>query len=614
MSEIPAKKPAGRETKRLSREALQAFLDGRAQVSARHPPDSPYTVADRWEERADQRRDSPFLYYRDTVLSYAQAEAWANRIARTAYTRGLRQGDVCALMMENRPAFILVLLGMAKLGVIVSLLNTSVGGKALQHALGEIGAKAVIAGEEKLSAFADLDRAKTPAIWLWRDPETPADPALHALAAADFGTAVEASDSARPPAQWREGLKAGDMALYMFTSGTTGLPKAVRYSHMRWLNGGDVKELMCNFTDDDVFYCCLPLFHGAAIMSLLASTLSTGGAFVMRRRFSAREFWPDVRRHGVTVVQYVGEICRYLLSQPPSPDDRRHTLRAMMGTNMNPELWKNFQERFGVPEIYEGWGSSEGNTMVTNYENNPGAVGRVPYWEKTNLRLVRFDVENDTHIRDENGHMILCKPGETGEAIARINFDPKSGAGRFEGYTSAEATEKKILRDVFQPGDAWWTSGDLLREDDDGFIWFIDRIGDTFRWKSENVSTQEVADTLSAAAGVEMVNVYGVKVPGQEGRAGMAALIMRPGEAFDPDAFYALTRERLPPYASPLFIRLWREPVFTASHKLRKVELQSEAYNPSRCSDPLYVRDDPNRTYTAYSDAVLERLGLPKSE
>jgi fatty-acyl-CoA synthase len=614
MSEISAKKPAGREARRLSREELQAFLDRRAQVSARHPPESLYTVADRWEERVNQRADNPFLYYGDTVLSYAQADEWANRIAMAAHAQGLRKGDVCGLMMDNRPPFLLVLLGMAKLGVIVSLLNTSISGKALEHALGEIGAKAVIGGEEKLSAFAGLDMSRTPPIWLWRDSENPADSSLLRVAALDFGAAVEAAAATRPPAIWRDGLKAGDMALYMFTSGTTGLPKAVRYSHMRWLNGGDMKELLCNFTEDDVFYCCLPLFHGAAIMSLMASALSTGGTAVIRRRFSAREFWRDIRRYNVTVTQYVGEICRYLMGQPASPEDRHHSLRTMMGTNMNTELWKDFQERFGVPEIYEGWGSSEGNTMVTNFENVPGAIGRVPFWEKTNLRLVRFDVESDSHVRDENGHLIVCKPGETGEAIAKINFDPKVGAGRFEGYTSAEATEKKILRDVFQPGDAWWTSGDLMREDDEGFIWFIDRIGDTFRWKSENVSTQEVADTLSAAAGVEMVNVYGVIVPGQEGRAGMAALIMRPGQAFDPDAFYTLTRARLPAYAAPLFVRLWREPVFTASGKLRKVELQSEAYAPSRFSDPLYVRDDTNRTYTPYSEAVLARLGLPKSE
>jgi fatty-acyl-CoA synthase len=267
-----------------------------------------------------------------------------------------------------------------------------------------------------------------------------------------------------------------------------------------------------------------------------------------------------------------------------------------------------------VPEIYEGWGSTESNTSVTNYENKAGSVGRVPFWEKTNLRLVRYDVDADGHVRSADGKLIVCKPGEIGEGIARINFSPSSGAGRFEGYTSAEATEKKILRDVFEPGDAWWSSGDLFREDEDGFLWFIDRIGDTFRWKSENVSTQEVADVLSDFPGVEMINVYGVKVPGQEGRAGMAALIMQPGAAFDAKGFYDLTCQRLPSYARPLFVRLWAEPVFTGSGKLRKVELQRDAYDPSRFTDPLFVRDETAGAYAPYSEALLERLGLPRSE
>jgi fatty-acyl-CoA synthase len=608
-----AKYPPKVRLKPMGRDELQAFLDLRAPFSARHVPSSPYTSADLWEERVAQHRDRTFLHYGDQSWTWRELDAWANRTAHALRDLGIGKGDVCALVMENRAPYLAVVLAAAKLGAITALVNASVSGKVLEHAIVATGAKAVIAGEERLAAFDGAELPNGTPIWMWPDPEKPADAAVKARAALDLSARVDAASDAAAPAAWRAGLVAEDVALYMFTSGTTGLPKAAKFSHMRWLIGGGVKQVMMRLTPDDVFYLCLPLYHGAAIMSVLPAAVQSGGAFVLRRKFSASGFWPDVRRYGVTVVQYVGEICRYLMSQPERPDDKDHPLRAMTGTSMNTELWHRFQERFDVPEIYEGFGSTESNTNVVNYENKAGSVGRIPYWEKTNMRLIRYDVESDTHPRDANGWMIPCQPGETGEVLGRINNSPLTGAGRFEGYTSAEATEKKTLRNVFEPGDAYWSSGDLMRLDEAGFLWFVDRIGDTFRWKSENVSTQEVADVLSDFPGVEMINVYGTVVPGQEGRAGMAALILQPGAGFDPKGFYDLTNDRLPSYARPLFVRIWREPIFTGSGKLRKVELQREAYNPSRFSDPLYVYDEPNGTYTPYSDAVLGRLGLPRS-
>ncbi|MBS0509504.1 MAG: long-chain-acyl-CoA synthetase, partial [Proteobacteria bacterium] len=426
----------------------------------------------------------------------------------------------------------------------------------------------------------------------------------------DLSQQANAAPADNPPADWRAGITAGDTALYIFTSGTTGLPKAACISHARWLMAGDVMQISMSITPEDAFYCFLPLYHGAASMSAGSTALAAGARLVVRRKFSRREFWRDVRQHGATVAQYVGEICRFLLSAPPQPDDRDHPLRKLTGTGMAPEVWNQWVERFGDQfQIVEGWGSTESNTNTLNLDNWVGSCGRVPFWEKTNLRLVRYDVENDTHLRDENGFLQLCAVDEPGEAIAMIVQHPDVVGGRFEGYTSAEATEKKILRNVFQQGDAWWSSGDLLRCDADGYCWFVDRIGDTFRWKSENVSTTEVADVLGDYPGLDAVTIYGVKVPDHDGRAGMAALVLQDGASFDPGAFWQLALARLPRYAAPLFLRLSANADMTGNYKLRKVDLQREGFDPGVVRDPLYVRDDAAKTYVPLTpEAVAKAL------
>ena len=282
----------------------------------------------------------------------------------------------------------------------------------------------------------------------------------------------------------------------------------------------------------------------------------------------------------------------------------------MLGAGLSPDSWQRWLERFGPIQVFEGWGATEANAAIINVDNYFGSCGRVPDWNKTNVRLVRYDIENDCHPRDENGFYQVCEVGEAGEAMGFIVDHPEIGGGRFEGYTSAEATESKIRRNVFREGDAYWSSGDLLRQDADGYCYFVDRIGDTYRWKSENVSTAEVSDALGDLAGLELINVYGVQVPGHEGRAGMAAVLMQPGCDFDPQALYHLTEARLPRYAAPVFVRVTRSADLTASFKLRKVDLQRQGYCPARCSDPLYIRDESAGTYVPYSLHALERAGL----
>ncbi|MDB5732946.1 MAG: long-chain-acyl-CoA synthetase [Variovorax sp.] len=589
----------------VPREVTQAKLDHRARAGQRHRASQTYTMAERIEESALRFAERPCILYGEEHHDYAETNRRINQVAHAAHELGVRCGDVVALCMENRPAFVFGWLGLAKLGATVVFLNTNVSGKPLAHALQATGATLAVVGEECLGLFAATELPAGMRCWLWPDAERPAAAELRERCALNLEQAASEAASSNPPAEWRANLVAGDPALYIFTSGTTGLPKAAVISHARWLITGDVMEATMGVQAQDRFYCFLPLYHGAASLSAGSTALASGASVLLRRKFSRSEFWSDVRRHQVTICQYVGEICRFLLTVPPQQDDRDHPLRKMVGAGLAPEVWEQWVRRFGDFEIYEGWGSTESNTNTINVDNRVGSCGRVPFWEKTNLRLVRYDIDSDSHPRDENGFMQLCEVGEVGEGIGMIIDIPDVVGGRFEGYTSAEATEKKILRNVFRQGDAWWSSGDLLRIDADGYCWFVDRIGDTFRWNSENVSTTEVADALGDFQGLEAITVYGVKVPGAEGRAGMAALVLQPGAVFDPAAFWALALERLPRYAAPLFLRLAPTTDMTGNYKLRKVDLQREGYDASVVSDPLYVRDDKARTYLPLAEAAL---------
>ncbi len=594
----------------VPRDVTQRRLDQRSAIAAKFRASSTFTLADLLESKVREGPARVLLHYGARTWRYAEANAEINRYAHAMHALGVRRGDVVALAMENRPEFVFTWFALAKLGAVAAFLNTQIGGRALAHALKVTDAQRTIVGEECLAAFDAPELAGTQlALWLVRDAEKPAAPALRELATLDLGERAADAPVGDPDTAWRAGLAAGDPALYVFTSGTTGLPKAAVISHARWMLTGEVMAVTLGVGSDDCFYTFLPLYHAAASMSSSATAICSGASIALRRKFSRREFWSDIRRYRATVCQYVGEICRYLLAEPPCPDDREHTLRRMLGAGLGAESWARWTERFGQMDIYEGWGATEANANTINIDNRAGSCGRVPYWEKTNLRIVRYDVESDSHPRDAQGHLILCRPGETGEAIGMIHDYPDIVAGRFEGYTSPEATERKIIRNAFADGDAWWSSGDLLRYDDDGYCWFVDRIGDTFRWKSENVSTTEVAEVFADMQGVESVTVYGVQLPGVEGRAGMAAVVMHAGAAFDPAAFYRRAAANLPRYAAPLFVRVAPVADMTSTFKLRKVDLQRQGIDPAQCRDPLYVRDDAARTYVPLTaDGVARAL------
>ncbi len=577
---------------------------------AKFKPDSRLTVADVIERRARNHPDRPFVLFEARRLSYGEFNAAANRVAHWARGQGLGCGDVVALLMENRPEYLVMWAGLAKVGVTTALINTNLTRRGLRHALAASGAKTLLLGSECADRFAttasDLERPLR--VWAQRDPEAAGDAVEHAAGTGDLDAALAAQSADDPAPDARSALRCGEPLFFIYTSGTTGLPKAARFSHLRFLGVGEGAALALRLGPRDVHYCALPLYHSAGGAMVVSTVLAVGATLALRRRFSASRFWDDLRRHHVTCFQYIGEFCRYLLDQPPRPDDRDHRVRVAIGNGLRPDIWEAFQQRFGIENIVEFYGATEGNAVVLNLENKVGSVGRVPFRFMSNARLVRFDVATQTHVRDERGFCVECETGEAGEFIGRIPRRKQTALGRFEGYTSEDATERKILRDVFEPGDAWFRSGDLLRQDAEGFFYFVDRIGDTFRWKGENVSTQEVAEALNGFPGVSMVNVYGVEVEGREGRAGMAALVAAERSSFDGKAFHRFVSGGLPAYAAPVFVRLIDEPDVTGTFKHRKVELQHEGFDPARIADPILVRDDEAGAYVPLTAETIGEI------
>jgi fatty-acyl-CoA synthase len=291
------------------------------------------------------------------------------------------------------------------------------------------------------------------------------------------------------------------------------------------------------------------------------------------------------------------------LNAPASVNETAHRIRMCCGNGLRGDVWEAFQQRFAIPRVLEFYASTEGNVSLFNVEGKPGAIGRIPMFlsHRFPAAVVRFDVDREMPVRDENGFCVRCAPDETGEAIGKVLAGANVG-GRFEGYTDEAASERKILRDVFEPGDAWFRTGDLMRRDAQGFFYFVDRIGDTFRWKGENVSTLEVSEAVSAFSGVTEANVYGVVVPGTEGRAAMAAISV--AADLDLVALRAHLAERLPPYARPLFLRLCQGMDVTTTFKQTKGSLVREAFDPSAVNDPLYFDHPVEQRFVPVDDRL----------
>lgn len=568
--------------------------------------DTPYTVADRLEEKALENPDKPFILFEEEVITFAQANERANRIAHAAAAIGLKRGDTVSLLMNNRPDFVLIWLGLSKIGIVTALINTSATGPVLVHALNQVGSRALIFDADLAEAVGGIQRADLPQTLLCHAEKVYPASAPHD--AVSFNAALLEASGENPPKSIRDGIVMGDPLYLIFTSGTTGLPKAAYMSHLRFVGAGETQGGIQNMGPSDVHYCVLPLYHGAGGMVVVSIALAFSIPFVLRRKFSVSAFWQDVRKHRITAVQYIGEICRYLLNAPPSADDRDHTLQKMSGAGLKADVWKRFSERFGVTSIFESMGGTECNFSIMNVDRKIGSVGRIPFPEFSTIRVLAYDFDNQGYHHDENGSPRLARANEVGELIAQILPGPE-GAGFYEGYTCPKATEAKVLRNVFSPGDAWFRSGDLVRFDEEDYFYFVDRVGDTFRWKSENVSTEEVSMVLGAFPGPSLVNVYGVEVPGAEGRAGMAALTYDDAAQFDPAALFQFLEERLAPYAMPVFVRITADARMTPTFKMKKIDLQREGFDSRLIGDDrIFVINFDRRKYEPFSDEALSRI------
>lgn len=503
-----------------------------------------------FENTVDRHPDKVSLLFEGRALTYRQVDEAANQVAHFLLAAGLRRGDIVALDMDNRPEFLTTWLGIAKAGGVSALINHNLRDRSLLHCVRVSDARLLIFGVEVADRVAEVA------------------PALKGLGirllasggkvgfAESLDAPVAAASRQRPP---RAQVTPDDYWAFIYTSGTTGLPKAAPIRNSKFWGSSAFFSSQFGWRASDVVYNCLPLYHSAGGMITVGCSFSVGATMVIKRKFSATAFWEDVRLHKVTVFQYIGELCRYLMTAPRSPLDSQNSLRIAIGNGLRPDIWEEFQTRFGIPEIGEFYSSTEGNAtlwLVVSGAEGRGAIGhrgKLLSMEEFSLNIVKFDVDREVPIRDANGSCIPCRTGEAGELLGRVV--PGNPNREFVGYHgNKEGTEKKILRGVFEAGDTFFRTGDLIREDERGYFYFVDRIGDTFRWKGENVSTNEVAETISGFPGIKEVNVYGVQIQGHDGRAGMAAIVA--GPELDFARLGAYVGEKLPSYAVPFFLRI----------------------------------------------------------
>jgi fatty-acyl-CoA synthase len=553
------------------------------------------------EEIAARLGDAPALLSDRESLTYSDLAERANQYARWALGQGLAKGDVVCLLMANRPEYMAVWLGITSVGVVVSLLNTNLVGLSLAQCIRVVSPKHIIAAAECIDALTTalphLEAA--PSIWA-HGPKDPALPRIDLDVARYSGESLS-KEERRPPT-------IDDRALYIYTSGTTGLPKAANVSHGRVMQWSHWFAGMMEVLPTDRMYNCLPMYHSVGGVQTPGAVLVAGGTVVIREKFSTSHFWSDILRWGCTLFQYIGELCRYLLHAAPSEQETEHRIRLACGNGLAPEVWDAFKDRFRIPRILEFYAATEGSVSLFNVQGKRGAIGHIPPYlaHRFSPALVLFDVETGEPARNEQGFCIRCAPNQPGEALGKVVDDPSSVASRFEGYTTKADTEKKILRNVFEQGDAWIRTGDLMRKDERGFFYFVDRIGDTFRRKGENVATSEVLAAICAFPGVRHANVYGVAVPGLEGRVGMATLVA--DDKLDLAGFRKHLASCLPPYARPLFLRIRSEVEVTGTFKYSKTELARQGYDPVASNDALYFDLLESETFVQLDKDLYNRI------
>lgn len=563
-------------------------------------------IALSFEEAVKKYPNRPAVISEGRSISYQQMDSWANRIAQLLLSRGVGKGDSIAILLDNRPELLVSVLACAKIGAVSAMLNTAQKGKILAHSINIVEPKGIIAGEECHSSFDKIrDQCQLKNHFYFRDGDT----------------LQESTDSATPsnaPKGWENlaeliqtqandnpglsnSIKPEDPCFYIYTSGTTGLPKAVIFNHGRFM------KLIANFglvamrlQSDDRLYVPLPFYHATALGVCWASAIPNGAAIIMARKFSASNFWDDIRKFSATSFGYVGEVCRYLLDQPEKVNDADHNVRIIVGNGIRPAIWKTFKQRFNIPTIMEFYASSEGNIAFTNLFNFDETVGVSPL----PFAIVKYDRESEQPVLDNKGRMIKVKKGESGLLIGEIT--PKSP---FHGYTDPKKTKAVIFEGVFKKQDRWFNTGDIMLNMGFRHAQFVDRTGDTFRWKGENVSTTEVESLLEDVNNVTEAIVYGVEIPNTNGRAGMASLKLNGTvDDFCFTSFVSQIKETTPEYAIPVFLRINQDVTVTGTFKHMKTPLKNMGFDLDKADSPIFVRLPKAEKYVPLNAELQQQI------
>lgn len=561
--------------------------------------DSDRLLPDDLEKLCDKYGSNIAFLEDERTMSYDEMETYANRVANWASAEGFKAGDTVCVFLRNRMEYVAIWFGLSKVGIIPALINFQLTGPALSHCVNISDTKAVIVDTEMLAQ------------WETAAPDIKGTPkVLTAFGEhegyAHFDSALSDTEPHRPPRSVRDGITAGDQLMKMFTSGTTGLPKAAKVTHVRGQNYMRGFAAGAQTTPNDRMLMVLPMYHATGGLCGVGAAISNGGGVIVRPKFSASKFWDEAVKYDATLFMYVGELCRFLNAAPPHPLERKHKIRWAMGNGLRPEVWPGFVGRFNIPHVIEFYGATEGNVSLINLDGPIGAVGRAPNYLKSkfNCEIIKYDVETNSNVRGADGFCIKTQNDEVGELIGEIRND--DARFRFEGYANKDATKKKILHDVFKKGDAWFRTGDLMKHDALGYYYFMDRVGDTYRWKAENVATGEVAAMLSNFEGINQANVYGVQVPGYDGRAGMAALVAE--DIPDMAALRKHIDSSLPHYARPVFLRVSRETDTTSTFKFKKTNLVKAGFNPANISEPIFYADSVSGGYKKITPDIFEKI------
>lgn len=517
--------------------------------------------------------------------------------------------EVVAMDMMNSATYVFLWFGIWSIGAKPAFINYNLTGKALAHCVAKSTARLFLVDPELQGNIDEVLRASLVGVQI--EILTP-----------DVDADVLSTMGAREPDSSRSEDKAQNMAALIFTSGTTGLPKPAIVSWTKVNGASGMVTSWASFQKSDVFYTCMPLYHSSASLLGLCTTLANGSAIAIGKKFSTKTFWPEVRASNATIIQYVGELCRYLLAAPPQIDprtseniDQANTVRMAFGNGLRPDVWNKFKERFDIGIIAEFYSATEGSSASWNYSKNDfskGAIGRngtLAYLLLSRVwAVVELNWETETPFRNpETGFCKKVNPGEPGEMLYKL--DPNDIERGFQGYfNDSKSTSSKIIRDVFVKGDAYFRTGDMIAWDDQGRMFFNDRIGDTFRWKSENVSTNEVSEALGIHPSVHEANVYGVELPHHDGRAGCVAIVLAspPNEQLLSD-LASHAHRALPRFAVPLFLRFCKEMQSTGTLKQQKHVVRLQGVDPAKTGDDdiFWLRGG---TYVKFSNKDWQEL------